>query len=192
MEMEWDAPPPSTQQQQKEKRGVQNQMRYFQRISSLCCKSIINSHSPFTPNHPPFPHTIIHHPSLHSFPCFPLPRAIGPGRSGAFLGQNAPSAILPASGNLPGRGCSPSSQQDDGWQALVGMAPWPQPGCDNLAKTKDMMAGDGMNVVGGKTGGLAPSARQDGEWRELVKLAIRNEILVVRFHPFPALGFIRT
>ena len=61
--------------------------------------------------------------------------------------------------------------KDGGWQALVGMAPWPQPGCANLAKTMDVMVGDGMNVVGGKTGGLAPSVRQDGEWRELVKLA---------------------
>ena len=82
--------------------------------------------------------------------------------------------------------------KDGGWQALVGMAPWPQPGCGNLAKTTDVMVGDGIHVVGGKTGGLAPSARQDGEWRELVKLAMRNEILVVRFHPFPALGIIRT
>ena len=70
--------------------------------------------------------------------------------------------------------------------------PWPQPGCGNLAKTMDVMDGVGMNVVGGKTVGLAPSVRNDGEWRELVKLATRNEILVVRFHPFPALGIIRT
>ena len=83
-------------------------------------------------------------------------------------------------------------EKDGGWQALVGMAPWPQPGCGNLAKTMDVMVGDGIHVVGGKTGGLAPSARQDGEWRELVKLAMRNEILVVRFHPFSALGIIRT